>query len=172
MAPKSTLSAEDQAVLVLPVSVISRVDTARLAREVEAVGNYIDQQKHQKKSSQIVLPSLSRVLGDITASNRLDLAKADDRDRLYKFLLELKKDAPTIHMSFAVEPPTLFVAKLVTWLRAEIHPMLLLDIGLQPSIAAGCIIRTTNKYFDCSMRQHLVTNKPKLLELMRSRQHA
>lgn len=163
---------EEQAVLVLPVSVVSRVDATRLAREVESVGNFLEQQKHHQGRTQIAIPSLSRMLGDVTQQNKLDLAKAADRERLYHFLIELKKDAPMIHMSFAAEPPTLFTAKLITWLRSEIHPLLLLDIGLQPSIAAGCIIRTTNKYFDCSMRQHLVANKPKLLEYMRSRQHA
>lgn len=169
MAPKEQA---DVAVIVLPVSVVSRVDATRLAREVESVGSFLEQQKHHKGRTQIAIPSLSRILADITQSNNLDLAKSADRERLYHFLIELKMNAPTIHMSFAVEPPTLFTSKLVTWLRSEIHPLLLLDIGLQPSIAAGCIIRTTNKYIDCSMRQHLLANKPKLLELVRSKQSA
>ncbi|MEO5627462.1 MAG: hypothetical protein ABIQ89_01080 [Candidatus Saccharimonadales bacterium] len=173
MAPKQENAADQQAVLIsLPISVVSRVDATHLAREVETVGNFLEQQKHHKGRTQIAIPSLSRMLGDITQVNKLDLAKSADRERLYNFLIELKSEVPTIHMSFAVEPPTLFVAKLITWLRSEVHPLLLLDIGLQPSIAAGCIIRTTNKYFDCSMRQHLVSNKPKLLELLRSKTHA
>lgn len=172
MAPKVETELNNGQVLMLPVSVVSRVDATRLAREVESVGSFLEQQKHHKGRTQIAIPSLSRILGDVTQANNLDLAKSADRERLYHFLIELKADAPMIHMSFAVEPPTLFVAKLITWLRSEIHPLLLLDIGLQPSIAAGCIIRTTNKYIDCSMRQHLVANKPRLLELMRSKQRA
>ena len=173
MAPKTTESSDSSmAVLVLPISVVTRIDAAHLAREVESVGNFLDQQKHHKATTQIAIPSLSRMLGDMTQANSLDLAKTDHREHLYKFLVELKADAPTMHISFAVEPPTLFITKLITWLRQEVHPLLLLDIGLQPSIAAGCIVRTTNKYFDLSMRQHLVKNKPKLLELMRSTGHA
>lgn len=159
MAPKAL------EVLTLPTSVVSRVDALRLSREVENISSQLDQ-AGLTAASEAKLPHVSPVLEDMAHDNRLNLLHAEDRNRLHAFLLELKEDAPTIHMSFATLPPATFTAKLVEWLRSEIHPMLLLDVGLQPSIAAGCVIRTTNKYFDCSMRQHLLTNRPKLIEIL------
>ena len=41
----------------------------------------------------------------------------------------------------------------MAWLRREIHPVVLLTVGLQPSIGAGCIVRSTNKQFDFSLRE-------------------
>ena len=51
----------------------------------------------------------------------------------------------------------------MTWLRREIHPLVLMTVGLQPNIGAGCIVRTTNKYFDFSLRQDFA-NKRDLLQ--------
>ena len=157
-------------VLGLPLSLVSRVDAIRLARELEAISGTLEQEKlqHHKTAPR----QLSKILEAMVTGNRIDIDRVEDRNRLTAFLKELKTEAPTIHMSFAAEPSSLFTAKLITWLRSEVHPLILLDIGLQPSIAAGCIIRTSSKYFDCSMRQHLVQNKPKLFDLMRGAQHA
>ncbi len=168
MAPKT--DSQPVEVLSLPASVVSQVDAGRMTRELEALDSHFEQ-KHNGQSG-TVLPKLSPMLDESARLNQLDLSEAAERTRLHNFLKEVKSDAPVIHMSFAVEPPSVFTAKLVSWLRDEIHPMLLLEVGLQPSIAAGCIIRTTNKYFDCSMRQHLVQNKPRLMELLRGASHA
>jgi hypothetical protein len=87
---------------------------------------------------------------------------AEDRQRLQQFLVDIKERSPVIHVSFSADPSPLFAEKLVTWLRREIHPLLLLNIGLQPNIGAGCILRTTNKYFDFSLKQDFA-NKRNLL---------
>lgn len=162
MAPKSA------EVLSLPGTVVSRADATRLSRELEAINGYLEQAQ-MRSSKDTKPPRLSDVLEEITHTNRLNLLHQEDRQRLTVFLKDLKEDAPAIHMSFAVVPSSQFTSKLLDWLRSEIHPLLLLNIGLQPNIAAGCVIRTTNKYIDCSMRQHLLANRPKLVELMRSK---
>jgi hypothetical protein len=69
-------------------------------------------------------------------------------------------------MSFATDPSSAFTAKIVTWLRASIAPNVLLEVGLQPTIAAGCIVRTTNKIFDLSLRQHFADAESVLLEAL------
>jgi hypothetical protein len=168
MAPKATSHAAE--IISLPPSLISRVDATRLGRELETMATALDQQVHRGDKAEPV--RLSQILEALAELNQLDLTTAQDRDRLAKFLKDLKKDAPTIHMSFAAEPPSLFTAKIINWLRDEVHPLMLLDIGLQPSIGAGCIIRTNSKYFDCSIRQHLIQNKLKLIESLRSPKHA
>jgi F0F1-type ATP synthase delta subunit len=86
--------------------------------------------------------------------NGLQLLQAEDRKELVAALEQLERSAPRIHVSFAIEATPAFTAKIVGWLRANIDPRVLLEVGLQPSIAAGCVLRTNNKVFDFSLRQH------------------
>jgi F0F1-type ATP synthase delta subunit len=76
-----------------------------------------------------------------------------------KFLTLLLQKAPVMHMSFASEPSGAFMNKLIVWLRANMHPQMFVSVGLQPSIAAGCIVRTANRQFDFSLRQALEDQK-------------
>lgn len=161
MAPSET------AVLTLPAVVVSRVDVMRLLRELDAVAATHAQAKIAKAKPETT--RLSKMLDEVVHVNKLDLSRDGDLTRLQGFLQELKRHAPTIHMSFATVPTGVFTTKIVEWLRDEVHPLMLLDIGLQPSIAAGCVIRTTNKYIDCSMRQHLLKNRPQLIEMIRAK---
>jgi hypothetical protein len=69
-----------------------------------------------------------------------------------------------MHISFSADPSPVFTDKLMTWLRREIHPFVLLTVGLQPNIGAGCIVRTTNKQFDLSLRQDFKAKRDLLLE--------
>lgn len=71
-------------------------------------------------------------------------------------------------MSFSADPSPLFTQRLISWLRQNIHPDLLLQVGLQPTIGAGTVVRTTNKYFDLSLREFFNQKKAVLLAKMRS----
>ena len=150
--------------LKLPVLVFGVVEVRRLKRELEAVDEFMRQGEIREPGKQRALPRVSRLLDALATDNGRNLLQADDRQELYQFLIEAGQKAPTIHISFASDPSSAFVAKLVTWLRGNIHPAILLQIGLQPSIAAGCIVRTANKTFDLSLRQNLSEKKPLLLK--------
>jgi F0F1-type ATP synthase delta subunit len=97
-------------------------------------------------------------------ANALQLLDATDRARAAEFLEKVASDAPVVHISFATDPSPAFMTKIVTWLRQNIHPQLLVQIGLQPSIAAGCVVRTESKVFDFSMRQFLVEKRDLLTQ--------
>jgi len=66
-------------------------------------------------------------------------------------------------MSLSADPSTRFLEKLVTWLRREIHPQVLLTIGLQPTLGAGCVLRTPNRQFDFSLRQDFAKKRDLLI---------
>lgn len=150
--------------LELPLTLITRVDALRLLRELKALDDFLDQAAIRTPGTPVKLPRMSRILEDLASINEVNLLQKEPRQALNTQLLAVKKQAPLIHMSFASDPPAAFIRKLVTWLRAEIHPHVLLDVGLQPSIAAGCIIRTRSKYFDCSLRQHFSDKRGLLVE--------
>ena len=150
--------------MTLPTLVFGLVEVRRLHREIESLEAYLQQARIRAAGAQAPLPRLSRMLEACATTNHLNLMQADDRQKLTAFLQAVAATAPTIHMSFAVDPSSGFTAKIVTWLREQVHPLALLQLGLQPSIAAGCIVRTNNKVFDFSLRQAFDAHRSMLVE--------
>ena len=142
---------ETQAAPVLPVGVVGMIDLGRLIRELERLEAAMTSDKI-RTGADVQLPKLSALMDQLAETNKLDLRDPHARKSLLEFLKLLRKEAPKIHMSFSADPSPLFIQRLVTWLRQEVHPLLLLQVGLQPNMGAGCVVRTTNKYFDFSLR--------------------
>ena len=69
-------------------------------------------------------------------------------------LKELQDQAAVLHISFSADPPGTYIQKIVGWLRQNVDQSILVQVGLQPNIGAGCIVRTTNKSFDFSLRKY------------------
>jgi hypothetical protein len=152
--------------LALPVGVANRADVGRLIRDTEALDNYIRQWAIKNDGTQFIMPRVSRLFNEIISTNKLNVLQSSDRKALMQFLSEIKAEAPVLHMSFTSDPSPVFTTKLMTWLRNEIHPHVLIQIGLQPNMGAGCILRTTNKYFDFSLRKQFADEKDNLLQLI------
>jgi F0F1-type ATP synthase delta subunit len=138
--------------MALPVLAATPTDIGRLQLELAAIDEAL-LQAGIRKGGELKMPHTSRLMDQLIEVNRLTLLHDQDRIALKEFLADIKEKAPVIHMSFSADPTPRFTQKLVTWLRKEIHPSLLLTIGLQPTIGAGCIVRTTNKQFDFSLRE-------------------
>ena len=152
--------------LKVPVLVFGVVEVRRLRRELETLDEFIRQSAIRDPGKQAALPRVSRILDALASDNERNLLQAEDRQELKMFLIYLENTAPRMHISFASDPSSAFIAKLVTWLRGHIHPKILLTIGLQPTIAAGCIVRTDSKVFDLSLRQSLAGQRVKLMEAL------
>jgi F0F1-type ATP synthase delta subunit len=145
---------------ILPATLIGRADLSRLVREVESLENELESQKvhnpqHATQATDYKLPKLSRSLGDFIELNKLDLTDDHVRTTLRKTLTTMKDKAPSLHMTFAIEPDPEFLQKLVTWIRQEIHPQALLTTGLQPALIGGVYLRTPNHVHDFSFKTHL-----------------
>jgi len=150
----------------LPVLVFGMVEVRRLRRELESLEDFIHGSALRSPGTQPALPRLSRLLDALATDNHCNLLQHDDRRQLADFLHAVETQAPSIHMSFASDPSSSFLAKVVSWLRTNIHPALLLQIGLQPTLAAGCVVRTTNKQFDFSLRDAFTEHKGLLLQAL------
>jgi F0F1-type ATP synthase delta subunit len=125
----------------------------RLRRKLEQFDDAEQQSALRAKSGGVPNDTLdSPLLRALATDNKRDLALAADRQVLLSDLENALKIAPTITMSFATEPSAAFMAKMTGWFRKEIHPSLLIRIGLQPNIAAGCTIRASGKLYDFSLR--------------------
>lgn len=156
---------------VLPTLILGPADVNRTLLELEALDEYIVQAKTQK-GVEAKLPKTSRTLESLAEINEADLLMPDDSQHLKAFLQSVQQHAPVLHISFAAEPSAAFTARIVEWLRANVSKYTLLQVGLQPSIAAGCVLRSTNKVFDMSLRRYLQDSKPKMVELMRQARSA
>ncbi len=138
---------------VLPALVSGVVEVRRLSRELEALDEYMRQAGlREAGAKQDTLPRVSRLLDETARENHINLLQKEDRANMSTALEQILTTAPVVHLSFASDPSATFTSKIVTWLRQNVHPQLLVRLGLQPSIAAGCVMRTTNKSFDFSLR--------------------
>jgi len=140
----------------LPALVAGQVEVARLIRELDQINDSLLQLNLRSGGSSVKIPKTSYLMEKTIQLNKLNLLHKTDRATLARNLKSIHDKAPVMHISFGAEPSSAFVEKLMNWLRGEIHPELLLTIGLQPTLGVGCIVRTTNKYFDLSLRQNLL----------------
>lgn len=151
----------------LPPAVAGPADVSRLLHELEAIDNSLLQLGLRAGGASVEVPKTSKLMDQLVQHNSLNLLHQNNRQALKRDLAAIHDKAPVMHMSFGADPSPAFTEKLVIWLRREIHPLLLLTTGLQPTIGAGCIVRTTNKYFDLSLRQDFAGKRQLLLDKLK-----
>lgn len=163
MAPKAEEHAEktEKRMVGLPLMVVGPVDVGRLIRELEAIDNQLLQAK--LRNTETRAPRMGHLMEQTVEMNKLNILQDEDRKRLQHLLQSVHEQAPVLHVSFSADPSPVFLEKLMAWLRREIHPVVLMTIGLQPNIGAGCIIRSSNKQFDCSLRQDFLKKRDLLM---------
>jgi F0F1-type ATP synthase delta subunit len=154
--------------LALPISIVTKVDVGRLLQEVTNVDEFLEQAAIRQSGTALKLPKTTKTVEEMVAANKLNLLVETDRKKLVSFLSDVREKAPEIHMSFSTEPSTSFIQKLAGYMRENIHPQLLIQVGLQPTIGAGFMMRTTNKYYDFSLRSALKAKHQILIDNIRS----
>lgn len=152
--------------LKLSENIIRIGDVNSLVRELEQVEDFFRQTKIRQPGVGVTLPRISRALEDFTTQNKINLLHEDQLKIAQSYLETIKSRAPIITISFANEPPIDITAKLVRWLRLNIHPEVLIRIGLMPDLVAGCVLRTANKQYDFSLRQLLNSKQQVLKDLI------
>lgn len=141
--------------LKLPNSLINRGDVFRMMRELNSINDFFVGSTARAAGAPQAPPRTTRALDQLCESNGANLLDAGHRKALMSSLESLIQQAPNLHISFATEPLPREVEPILVWMRDNIHPHTLLQVGVQPSIAAGCILRTPNRMFDLSLRVHL-----------------
>lgn len=153
--------------IILPVALVNKTDAGRLLREVTAVSEFLEQAAIRQPGTALALPKTSRLMAELVQVNNLNMLHPEDRGKLIGFLNDLLEHAPQLHMSFSAEPNIAFLQKLTTYVRQNIHPHALIQVGLQPTIGAGFMLRTTNKYYDFSLRTALKAKHEELMHNIR-----
>ena len=148
----------------LPERLVTSVDLMRTIRELKYLDDWLNQASIRSGGEQVTPPKTSATLDEVANSNEVSLLDPDHRKRLIIVLESFASSAPKIHMSFAVEPSANFLHRMILWLRTNVNSAILLDVGLQPALTAGCSVRTTNKFFDMSLRNHFKDSRHFLVE--------
>lgn len=150
----------------LPAALVSQADVARLTRELNSLNDFFVGAKARTAGTAMSMPKITRMMQQLSSDNKINLINEDERSKLGEQLKIVYEHAPNLHISFAVEPSPKALEKILVWMRQNIHPQTLLQIGLQPAIAAGCTLRTTNKVFDMSLRANLKKHTDYLTQLI------
>ncbi len=151
-------------------SLVGAADVSRVKRSLET----LDEQHRQaglrakKGGSNSPIDEPGRLLLALAEANGYNLESSGDRESLITDLEDLLATAPTVTMSFAVDPSAVFMAKIVGWMRTSINPHVLVRIGLQPNIAAGCVLRTPGKIYDFSLRSKFTEQRPMLIKRLKT----
>lgn len=153
----------DKKTLVLPMQLATLSDLSRVARELEELDLFLRDGAIRQPGSPMQLPKSSKLFEDLVAGSKLNMINAGDREYLQQSLGWLREHAPLLHISFGSEASVTFVEQLTIWLRKNISPLALIQVGLHPNIGAGCVVRTTNKYFDFSLRKHFMAQRELLM---------
>jgi len=169
-APPEPPAEPKKRVLVLPVLVSSPADVTRLLHETEQIDEALMQLSLRGGGTEIKLPKTSRFMDMVIEQNGINLLKPEDRQLLKQFLTLVKDKAPRLHISFGADPAPAFMDKLMTWLRQEISPFVLVTVGLQPNIGAGCIVRSINKQFDFSLGKSISQKRELLMNKLNAAQ--
>jgi len=151
---------------ILPASVVSRLDIARLVTEAERVDDQLTQAAARANVGAANDPqlTLSDRLTEFLQTNELQLNDARQRAEIIKQLRLLKDKAPVVHMTFAVEADPESLGQLALWLRQSIHPQTIISTGLQPALVAGVYLRTPNHVHDLSLRAKLQGSRDLLVK--------
>lgn len=152
--------------LKLTDSIASKGDVTRLYRELDLYCTLQAQNKIRQDKNHPT--AVSDYLKEFAMQNSIDLNNNANSELLLKALLNFKEKLVVVHISFPVEPTLECVHKLVVWFRQNVDPNIVVQIGLQPSIAAGIIVRTPSKKFDFSLRKHLYAQSNKLQKALYS----
>lgn len=152
--------------LKLTLQLVTPADITRLQREINKLDDYFVAAAARSADASANPPKLTRSLDQLAQQNKIDLTNAAARKQLSSDLGQIIAQAPVLHISFAAEPSAQALEKILAWLRDNINPEVLLRVGLQPAMAAGCVLRTPNKIFDMSVRANLIRQEPLLNKLI------
>ena len=153
--------------LKLPNSIGGKRDLILAMRQVESILNdrLQDEVRERYGAKKVGTNVGEKMLGEILETNKLK----DDTQTLKKILQQMegfKQHAPQVRVAVSQEPDQDLYKRLVAWFRKEIHPGILVQIGVQPTIGGGFILTTPMRRYDFSLKTRILSSTPKFIEIM------
>jgi F0F1-type ATP synthase delta subunit len=141
--------------------IVTPLELGKIQRELFALDEFLKAENHGTNSGNS-LPYTSPLLSNIIKKAGLNMLKTEDRQKLSNQLQFVRRTAPIVKISFASEPSKQALRVLVRWFRSNGHPNTLIEIGVVPGIGGGCIVTTSSKSFDFSLKKHFANSMHEL----------
>ena len=151
--------------LTLPPTVATKAQLLSLRKNLDEVLESINQNNIRIKEDVEAQPApdVSGSLASLLAVNKLK-PSAEVMTQLKKWVEYLLHHAPIVRLTFSSEPGPKELSRMIDWFRQETGLVVLLHIGLQPSIAGGVMVRTTSHRYDLSLRNDLLSRTDKFID--------
>ena len=151
--------------LTLPTSVATKSQLLSLRENLEEVLEAITQNNIRLNEDVDAQPApdVSGALASLLSINKLKPTQ-EVLLGLKEWVEYLLHHAPIVRLTFSSEPGPEELTRLIEWFRQQSEMVVLLHIGLQPSIAAGVMLRTTSHRYDFSLRGDLLKRTDKFID--------
>lgn len=158
----------NQTGLVLPTAIATKADLVNVLRNLESVLDaYVENSVRSQEGVDFTSQAkVSSNLALLVRENKLEVSVATLK-ALQTWLLHLKEHAPMVRFTFANDPNPQFLAAIVEWLRKNSGQFVLIRYGIQPSIAAGCLMHTPKKRYDFTLRKSIMSRGQDVIEYVR-----
>lgn len=147
--------------LKLPLSIATKADLVAVLRNLEDVLDAYNENsiRVQEGVDFVARADVSSNLAALVQENGLAVS-VQTLGALKTWLIHLKDHAPIVRFTFASDPNPEFLARIVGWLRQTSGSFVLVRFGIQPSIAAGCLMYTPARRYDFSLRTKILASGP------------
>lgn len=141
----------------LPEAIATKADLVNVLRNLEEVLDTYRQNsiRGEEGVDFTARTDVSSNLAALVQENQLAV-DVKTLTALETWLNQLKDRAPVVRFTFASDPTPEFLGRIVSWLRQASGQFVLVRFGIQPSIAAGCIMYTPAHHYDFSLRSKIL----------------
>lgn len=139
----------------LPNSLYSADQVLAVAEELHQYGRTLKPSARSRKESELS-PEAAAMLETLPKADRDQVAEIE---ALREALEQLASTAPAVTLVVAAPPSQALKQELTGWLRTNVRPKLLVNFHVDPEIAGGVVIRSTNHIYDCSFRTGLMSHQ-------------
>lgn len=151
--------------LALPNNVYSPDHLRFCSEELKTYASIL--RRRDRGSDRIEVPELSPESQSLLAS--LPKARQLNVGVVETLAGELEKwavKAPVVIITLAALAPLHLKMDLVGWMREHLSRNLLVEFHVNPDIAGGMVVHTTNKVFDFSFRSHLLEEPGRFVRIL------
>ncbi|HET7673821.1 MAG TPA: F0F1 ATP synthase subunit delta [Candidatus Saccharimonadales bacterium] len=89
-------------------------------------------------------------------------------DELISALEDLEDSAPRLTITLAAPPASGLKKMLVSWLREEISPHILVTFDFSSTLLGGMVVRCGSRIFDWSLRKQILDERGRFPEVLRN----
>jgi hypothetical protein len=154
----------ESAAITLPVTMVTLAELENLQQELAAIADFFAQTARRQPGTPVTPPAASLSLEYMAKQYGCNLLDKNDRQKLTDMLHEMRRTARPIHITFASQPPNLWLQRICAWFRENVDKNILLKVSYAPHLVSGCTVKASVRTYDLSMGRRLDDARPVLLQ--------